>query len=69
MGRGGVQGNTQLRAPFQSIDCKHPGNLGGKNVSLSGFKEMQIKPRYFSSVRILKIDYILFLKGKQTFTE
>lgn len=30
MGRGGVQRNTQLRAPFQSIDCKHPGNLGGK---------------------------------------
>lgn len=66
--RGGVQGNTQLRAPFQSIDCKQPGNWG-KNVSLPGFKEMQIKPRYFSSVRILKIDYILFLKGKQTFTE
>jgi hypothetical protein len=67
-GRGGVQGKTQMRAPFQSIDCKQPGKLG-ENVSLPGFKEMQIKARYFSSVRILKIDYILFLKGKQTFTE
>lgn len=29
MGRGGVQGSIQLSAPFQSIDCKHPGNWGG----------------------------------------
>lgn len=47
MGRGGVQGNTKLRAPFQSVDCKHPGNLGGKMSVYQDSKKCKLSQDIF----------------------